>query len=56
MVDDAHGIGVMGHNGRGTCDHFGLTDRVHIIMGTFSKSLALSWRFYRFGCRTPSSI
>jgi len=40
MVDDAHGIGVMGHNGRGTCDHFGLTDRVHIIMGTFSKSLA----------------
>ena len=40
MVDDAHGIGVMGHNGRGTCNHFGLTDRVHIIMGTFSKSLA----------------
>jgi 8-amino-7-oxononanoate synthase len=40
MVDDAHGIGVMGHNGRGTCDHFGLTDRIHIIMGTFSKSLA----------------
>jgi 8-amino-7-oxononanoate synthase len=40
MVDDAHGIGVMGHQGRGTCDHFGLTDRVHLIMGTFSKSLA----------------
>jgi 7-keto-8-aminopelargonate synthetase-like enzyme len=40
MVDDAHGIGVMGKNGRGTCEHFGLTDRVHIIMGTFSKSLA----------------
>lgn len=40
MVDDAHGIGVMGTRGRGTCDHFGLTDRVHIIMGTFSKSLA----------------
>jgi len=40
MVDDAHGIGVMGRNGRGTCDHFGLTDRVHIIMGTFSKSFA----------------
>jgi 7-keto-8-aminopelargonate synthetase-like enzyme len=40
MVDDAHGIGVMGKNGRGTCDHFGVTDRVHIIMGTFSKSLA----------------
>jgi len=40
MVDDAHGIGVMGNQGRGTCDHFGLTDRVHVIMGTFSKSLA----------------
>jgi 8-amino-7-oxononanoate synthase len=40
MVDDAHGIGVMGKDGRGTCDHFGLTDRVHLIMGTFSKSLA----------------
>ena len=40
MVDDAHGIGVMGKNGSGTCDHFGLTDRVHILMGTFSKSLA----------------
>ena len=40
MVDDAHGIGVMGKNGAGTCDHFGLTGRVHIIMGTFSKSLA----------------
>jgi len=40
MVDDAHGIGVMGKLGSGTCNHFGLTDRVHIIMGTFSKSLA----------------
>lgn len=40
MVDDAHGIGVLGRQGRGTCDHFGLTDRVHLIMGTFSKSLA----------------
>lgn len=40
MVDDAHGIGVMGPEGRGTCEHFGLTDRVHLIMGTFSKSLA----------------
>ncbi len=40
MVDDAHGIGVMGRQGRGTCDHFGLTDRIHLIMGTFSKSLA----------------
>jgi len=40
MVDDAHGVGVMGKNGRGTCDHFGVTDDVHIIVGTFSKSLA----------------
>ncbi|RMG59722.1 MAG: aminotransferase class I/II-fold pyridoxal phosphate-dependent enzyme [Deltaproteobacteria bacterium] len=40
MVDDAHGIGVLGRFGSGTSDHFGLTDRVHIIMGTFSKSLA----------------
>jgi 8-amino-7-oxononanoate synthase len=40
MVDDAHGIGVMGKNGAGTSNHFGLTDEVHIIMGTFSKSLA----------------
>lgn len=40
MVDDAHGIGVLGKNGSGTSDHFGLTDDVHIIMGTFSKSLA----------------
>jgi 7-keto-8-aminopelargonate synthetase-like enzyme len=40
MVDDAHGIGVMGERGRGTCHHFGVTDRVHLIMGTFSKSLA----------------
>jgi 7-keto-8-aminopelargonate synthetase-like enzyme len=40
MVDDAHGIGVLGNNGSGTSDHFGLTDDVHVIMGTFSKSLA----------------
>ncbi|MGA1846142.1 aminotransferase class I/II-fold pyridoxal phosphate-dependent enzyme [Deferribacter abyssi] len=40
MVDDAHGIGVFGTNGRGTCDHFGLTDEVALIMGTFSKSFA----------------
>lgn len=40
MVDDAHGIGVLGENGSGTSNYFGLTDRVHIIMGTFSKSLA----------------
>jgi len=40
MVDDAHGLGVMGELGKGTSDHFGLTDKVDLIMGTFSKSLA----------------
>jgi 8-amino-7-oxononanoate synthase len=40
MVDDAHGIGVLGKNGAGTASHFGLTEKVHLIMGTFSKSLA----------------
>jgi 8-amino-7-oxononanoate synthase len=40
MVDDAHGLGVLGKNGAGTADHFGLTDKVDLIMGTFSKSLA----------------
>lgn len=39
MVDDAHGIGVTGM-GRGTAHHFGLTDQVDLIMGTFSKSFA----------------
>lgn len=40
MVDDAHGLGVLGNGGRGTADYFGLTDQVDILMGTFSKSLA----------------
>lgn len=40
MVDDAHSIGVLGENGRGTAEHFGLEDEVDIIMGTFSKSFA----------------
>ena len=40
MVDEAHGIGVFGKQGRGTCDHFGVTNDVDLIMGTFSKSFA----------------
>lgn len=40
MVDDAHGIGVLGKTGRGTSEYFGLEDDVDIIMGTYSKSLA----------------
>ena len=40
MVDDAHGVGVLGRRGRGTAEHFDLEDKVHLVMGTFSKSLA----------------
>lgn len=40
MVDEAHGLGVFGKQGRGVCDHFGLTDEIDLIMGTFSKSMA----------------
>jgi len=40
MVDDAHGLGVMGENGAGTSQHFGVAGDVDVIMGTFSKSLA----------------
>lgn len=40
MVDDAHSLGVLGRHGAGTASHFGLTDKVDLIMGTFSKSLA----------------
>jgi len=40
MVDDAHSLGVLGPKGNGTAAHFGLTDQVDMIMGTFSKSLA----------------
>lgn len=40
MVDDAHGLGVLGRRGRGTAEHFDLEEEVDLIMGTFSKSLA----------------
>ncbi len=40
MVDDAHGLGVIGKGGRGTASYFGLEDQVDVVMGTFSKSLA----------------
>lgn len=62
MVDEAHGLGVFGRGGRGVCDHFGLTDEVDLIMGTFSKSLASiggfiagdadTINFLRHTCRT----
>ncbi|WP_315368199.1 serine palmitoyltransferase [Prevotella koreensis] len=61
-VDEAHGLGVFGREGRGVCDHFGVTDDVDIIMGTFSKSLASiggfvaadfdTINFLRHTCRT----
>lgn len=40
LVDDAHGVGVMGKNGRGTAEHFGLENEIDLVMGTFSKSFA----------------
>ena len=62
MVDEAHGLGVFGRQGRGVCDHFGLTHEVDLIMGTFSKSLASiggfiasdsdTINFLRHTCRT----
>ncbi|WP_019968084.1 serine palmitoyltransferase [Segatella maculosa] len=62
MVDEAHGLGVFGRQGRGVCDHFGLIDEVDLIMGTFSKSLASiggfiasdkdTINFLRHTCRT----
>ncbi|MDR0186555.1 aminotransferase class I/II-fold pyridoxal phosphate-dependent enzyme [Prevotella brunnea] len=62
MVDEAHGLGVFGKQGRGVCDYFGVTDDVDLIMGTFSKSLASiggfiasdkdTINFLRHTCRT----
>ena len=40
LLDDAHGIGVLGKNGRGTAEHFGLEDKIDVVVGTFSKSFA----------------
>jgi 8-amino-7-oxononanoate synthase len=45
VVDDAHGFGVLGRDGRGVCDHFGVTERVDLIAGSFSKSLASTGGF-----------
>lgn len=45
VVDDAHGFGVLGRDGRGVCDHHGVTDRVEIIAGSFSKALASTGGF-----------
>lgn len=62
MVDEAHGLGVFGRQGRGVCDYFGVTDDVDLIMGTFSKSMASiggfiagdsdTINFLRHTCRT----
>ena len=52
MVDEAHGLGVFGEQGRGVCHHFGLQDEVDVIMGTFSKSLASIGGFVASGWDT----
>ena len=56
MVDEAHGIGVFGDHGRGVCDHFGLTDEVDLIMGTFSKSMASIGGFIAADADTINSL
>ncbi|MCK9421772.1 MAG: pyridoxal phosphate-dependent aminotransferase family protein [Bacteroidales bacterium] len=56
MVDDAHAIGVIGKNGSGTASHFGLTKKVDLIMGTFSKSLAALGGFIASDLETISYI
>ncbi|MGO9121526.1 MAG: aminotransferase class I/II-fold pyridoxal phosphate-dependent enzyme [Desulfomonilaceae bacterium] len=56
MVDDAHGIGVLGKYGRGTTEHFGLGEEVDLVMGTFSKSLASLGGFVAGDTRVLSYI
>lgn len=63
MVDDAHGVGVLGKGGRGTAEHFGLEKEVDLIMGTYSKSLAAiggfvagSWEVINFIKHTGRSM
>ena len=56
MVDDAHGLGVFGENGRGTPEHFGLEHEVDLVMGTFSKSLAAIGGFVAGNARVIEHI
>lgn len=56
MVDEAHALGVLGAHGRGACEHFGISDEVEIIMGTFSKSLASVGGFVAASERTINYI
>mgnify|MGYP005833814579 CR=1 FL=1 len=56
MVDDAHGIGVLGETGRGALEHFGVADDVDLVMGTFSKSFASLGGFVAGDARVISYI
>lgn len=56
LVDDAHAFGVIGENGRGTASHFGLTDKVDLIMGTFSKSFGSLGGFIAGSCNVMNYI
>jgi 8-amino-7-oxononanoate synthase len=56
MVDDAHGIGVLGKTGRGALEHFGVADDVDLVMGTFSKSFASLGGFVAGDARVISYI
>ena len=56
MVDDAHSMGVLGDNGRGTAEHFNLEHAVDIVMGTFSKSFASMGGFIATDAQTIDYI